>query len=168
MQYDDSSPTHPLDIYFRHNLWANLLLFDACLGLDEAQLEFSAKGTFGSIKSTLGHIVFAEERYIFHITSGKQSAETPRPTPTTLLAELRTRVEPSSVSIEQSTRPPAPVSRSSRTRQRPSSAGNSAAPDPTLHGRIDVATHCERNSQRRSPAYSIALRSSVSEYPSPE
>jgi uncharacterized damage-inducible protein DinB len=101
MQSESSPSTHSLDIYFRHNLWSNLLLFDACLGLDEAQLEFSTEGTFGSIKSTLGHITFAEERYIFHITSGKQSAESHRPTSTTPLTELRARVAASGETLLQ-------------------------------------------------------------------
>jgi uncharacterized damage-inducible protein DinB len=101
MQSDGSPPTHPLDIYFRHNLWSNLLLFDACLGLDETQVEYSAKGTFGSIRSTLGHIVSAEEHYIYHITSGTQSTEPQRPTPTTPIAELRARVEASGGTLLQ-------------------------------------------------------------------
>ena len=92
MQSESSSPTHPLDIFFRHNLWSNLVLFDACLGLNEEQLEYASMGTFGSIKSTLGHIVSAEERYIFHITSGKQLSDAQRPTPSTSLTELRARV----------------------------------------------------------------------------
>ncbi len=92
---------HPLDIFFRHNLWSNLALFDACMALDEEQLAFSAEGTFGSIRSTLAHIVFAEERYIFHITSGKQSADAQRPTATTPLAELRSRVAASSTTLTQ-------------------------------------------------------------------
>ena len=101
MQTEDSPSTHPLDIYFRHNLWSNLLLFDACLELDEVQLGFSSEGTFGSIKATLGHITIAEERYIFHITGGKQMADAQRPTSTTPLAELRARTAASGESLLQ-------------------------------------------------------------------
>ena len=91
----NETSTHPLAIYFRHNRWSNLLLFDACLELDEEQLAYTAGGTFGSIKATLAHLASAEERYIFHITEGKQAADAQRPTPETTLAELRERAESS-------------------------------------------------------------------------
>ena len=84
---------HPLGIFFRHNLWSNMLLFDSCLDLDQQQADYSSEGTYGSIKSTLRHIVSAEERYIFHITSGKQMADLERPSEIALLAELRDRAE---------------------------------------------------------------------------
>jgi len=87
--------THPLEIYFRHNLWANLTLFDSCQELNEEQLDYSAEGTFGTIKSTLGHIVYGEERFIFNITSGKQMPDPQRPSPSTPLAVLRERVDTS-------------------------------------------------------------------------
>ncbi len=113
MQSDSSPPTHPLEIYFRHNLWSNLLLFEACSGLDEGTLAYSAEGTFGSIRSTLGHIVSAEERYIFHITGGKLFVDTVRPTPATAVAELLVRVAASgeillhlATSLDGSTRVP--------------------------------------------------------------
>ena len=37
---------------FRHNLWANLGLIDACATLDEAQLAATAVGTYGTIYDT--------------------------------------------------------------------------------------------------------------------
>ena len=86
--------SHPLEIFFRHNRWSNLLLLDACMTLDEAQLGFSSGGTYGSIQATLSHIVFAEERYVFHITGGKQFADAQR-APDTSLSELRARAEKS-------------------------------------------------------------------------
>ena len=92
MQPDKSPATHPLEIFFRHNLWANLLLFDACSKLDEAQLAYSAAGVFGSIKETLGHIMYAEERYIFHITAGAQMAGTERLAAASPLGEIRARL----------------------------------------------------------------------------
>ncbi|MFT4040194.1 MAG: DinB family protein [Thermomicrobiales bacterium] len=46
----------------RHNVWANDCLFDACEGLSDAQLDATLDGTFGSIRSTLMHIVGAQER----------------------------------------------------------------------------------------------------------
>jgi uncharacterized damage-inducible protein DinB len=101
MQSVRSSATHPLDIFFRHNLWSNLELFDACLALDDDQLAYSAEGTFGSIRSTLAHITFAEERYIYHITSGKQSADAQKPTAATTLTEMRSRVAASGAALLQ-------------------------------------------------------------------
>lgn len=49
---------------FRHNVWANERLFDACEGLSDAQLDATIVGTFGSIRDTLVHIVGAQERYV--------------------------------------------------------------------------------------------------------
>ncbi len=95
MHTENSTSAHPLEIYFRHNLWSNLTLFDACLELKEEQLDYSAEGTYGSIKSTLGHIVYSEEWYIFHIISGKQLADVQHSSPTTQLSELRDRVKTS-------------------------------------------------------------------------
>jgi uncharacterized damage-inducible protein DinB len=96
MQPDKSTGYHPLEIYFRHNLWSNLLLFDACIELDAEQLEYSADGTYGSIQSTLAHIVSAEEWYIFHITTGEQMADTERPKASAPLVEMRERIKYSS------------------------------------------------------------------------
>ena len=49
---------------FRHNLWANQRLFEACEDLSDAQLDATVAGTFGSIRTTLMHIVGAQERYV--------------------------------------------------------------------------------------------------------
>lgn len=46
-----------------HNVWANQCLFDACEGLSDAQLDATMAGSFGSIRSTLMHIVGAQERF---------------------------------------------------------------------------------------------------------
>jgi len=53
---------------FRHNLWANLGLIDACAMLDEAQLAATAVGTYGTIYDTLHHLVRAEQGYLQHLT----------------------------------------------------------------------------------------------------
>jgi uncharacterized damage-inducible protein DinB len=49
---------------FRHNLWANLRLLDACAGLSEAQLDLTAPGTYGRVRDTVVHLVSAEGRYV--------------------------------------------------------------------------------------------------------
>ncbi len=49
---------------FRHNLWSTLRLLDACEALDAAQLDAAAPGTYGTIRSTLQHLLGAERRYV--------------------------------------------------------------------------------------------------------
>jgi len=66
-----------LETMFRHNLWANLRLIDACAGLDEAQLAQTLPGTYGAIYDTLSHIVRAEQGYLYHLT---QDSPAPRMT----------------------------------------------------------------------------------------
>lgn len=48
---------------FKHNLWANLRVLDACSKLSDEQLAAQIPGTYGTISSTLAHICGAEERY---------------------------------------------------------------------------------------------------------
>lgn len=64
----------PLVALFRHNLWANLRLLEACASLDEEQLAATFTGTYGSIYDTLTHILRAEQGYLRRL-SGKQRAE---------------------------------------------------------------------------------------------
>ncbi|MEO5950972.1 MAG: DinB family protein [Chloroflexia bacterium] len=48
---------------FKHNLWANLQLIDACEKLTDEQLDIKVTGTYGSIRETLLHYLGAEKRY---------------------------------------------------------------------------------------------------------
>ena len=52
----------------RHNSWANDRLIAFCSKLTEEQLAWTVPGTFGSVHSTLGHIVGAEHGYLFRLT----------------------------------------------------------------------------------------------------
>ena len=73
---------------FRHNLWANLKLFDICAALDEAQLAATAIGTYGTVYDTLSHLVRAEQGYLYFLTGGSPVARmSPEVTPD--LATLR-------------------------------------------------------------------------------
>jgi len=54
--------------FFKYNLWANLQMLDACANLDDAQLDASSEGTFGSVRETLVHIIGAEEGYVHRFT----------------------------------------------------------------------------------------------------
>ena len=49
---------------YRHNLWANLRLLDACAVLGDEHLDASAPGTYGRVRDTLVHLFAAEERYV--------------------------------------------------------------------------------------------------------
>ncbi len=91
--------THPLEIFFKHNLWANLRLLDACEKLSKKQLDHTNNGTYGSILDTLKHIVGAEERYIFHITAGKQNLSPRDPETFQSVADLQKRAAASGQTI---------------------------------------------------------------------
>ena len=61
--------------FFKYNLWANLRLLDACEDLTDAQLDATIKGTYGSVRVTLVHMLSGEEGYVRHFTG---TAPTPR------------------------------------------------------------------------------------------
>lgn len=89
MQTETKPATHaPLVVLFRHNLWANLRLIDACAALDAAQLAATTPGTYGSVFNTLHHIARAEQQYLIHLT-GRQPAIRLRWDRETNMAEIR-------------------------------------------------------------------------------
>lgn len=49
--------------FMQYNLWANLVLLDACTGLSDEQLDSGLPGSFGTIYDTLVHIVRSEASY---------------------------------------------------------------------------------------------------------
>jgi uncharacterized damage-inducible protein DinB len=50
---------------FRHNLWANLRLLDACRHLSDEQWDARpADGVYGTVRATLYHVIYNEERYL--------------------------------------------------------------------------------------------------------
>ena len=67
--------------FFHYNRWANGRLLDACSPLSDAQLDFTAKGFYGSIRETLMHILSAEEGYARHFNFTSQA-------PSPLLREM--------------------------------------------------------------------------------
>ncbi|MFW6183588.1 MAG: DinB family protein [Chloroflexota bacterium] len=67
----------PLATLFRHNLWANLRLLDACAALDEQQLAATTEGVYGSIYDTLNHIVRAERGYLNDLIGVPQGTPPP-------------------------------------------------------------------------------------------
>jgi uncharacterized damage-inducible protein DinB len=90
---------HPLEILFKHNLWANLRLLDACQDLSKEQLDHKPEGTYGSILETLRHIVGAEEYYIFHITAGEVDLKAKRSVGEPTFADIQKRTEISGKAI---------------------------------------------------------------------
>ena len=53
---------------FRYHKWANLQLLGVCADLTDEQLQLTAPGTYGTIAATLGHLLGAEQRYIWRLT----------------------------------------------------------------------------------------------------
>jgi len=86
-------PTDTLTTLFRHNLWANLHIFEQCANLTSEQLDTTLSGTYGSIRDTLQHIVTAEQSYFSRISTGqphRRSADAPPLTLADMVASLRT------------------------------------------------------------------------------
>ncbi|MCY7419761.1 MAG: DinB family protein [Chloroflexi bacterium] len=49
--------TTNLQQLFRHDLWANRLILDACAGLTPDQMDATVVGTYGSVGRTLFHLI---------------------------------------------------------------------------------------------------------------
>lgn len=81
-----------IDTLFRHNLWANTLLYEQCAQLSEEQLNSRVIGTYGSIFDTLEHIANAERSYWHRLKTGqpfRKPEEAPKPT----VAELQESIQ---------------------------------------------------------------------------
>ena len=59
---------------FGHHVWATLTLLDACSALTPEQLESTVPGTYGSIISTLRHLVGADTSYLELLSGGQVQA----------------------------------------------------------------------------------------------
>jgi uncharacterized damage-inducible protein DinB len=57
---------------FAHHVWATIRVLDACLELDEEQLQTTVPGTYGSILETARHTVGADASYLFVLTDGRR------------------------------------------------------------------------------------------------
>lgn len=60
--------TTGLSDFYKHNLWANLRLLDACASLSDAQLDATMTGIYGSVRETLMHLFASEEGYAHSVT----------------------------------------------------------------------------------------------------
>ena len=64
-------PSPLLDDAFAHHVWATIRVLDACAGLDDAQLATTVPGTYGSILSTIRHIVDGDVFYLNILRRGE-------------------------------------------------------------------------------------------------
>lgn len=53
---------------FRHHLWANERMLEACLPLTEVEVATAVAGTFGRLDETLLHLASAEGGYLHRLT----------------------------------------------------------------------------------------------------
>ena len=60
-----------LEDAFGHHVWATQRLIDTCLSLSPEQLASEVAGTYGSILSTMRHLVGADSGYLNLLTSGR-------------------------------------------------------------------------------------------------
>jgi uncharacterized damage-inducible protein DinB len=65
------------DLY-AYNSWANGEVFAVCRGLDRAQLEQQAPGTFGSLEDTLKHLIGVEDAYFYMLQNKPPESRGPR------------------------------------------------------------------------------------------
>ena len=79
---------------FRHNLWANVRLFEVCAHLSDEQLDASVTGGYGSIRDTMQHIVNSERSYLQRITTGKPYRR-PQGAPPMTMAEMQDSIRTS-------------------------------------------------------------------------
>ncbi|MEJ7838546.1 MAG: DinB family protein [Thermomicrobiales bacterium] len=59
---------HALDDLAKHNIWATAQLLSYCKKLDEATLNSTVPGSYGTILETLRHIIDSECSYLFRLT----------------------------------------------------------------------------------------------------
>ncbi|MDQ2807501.1 MAG: DinB family protein [Chloroflexota bacterium] len=52
---------------FAYNAWANRQLLDFCAGLSDEQLAATTVGGYGTIRATLGHLVYGEVSYVSRV-----------------------------------------------------------------------------------------------------
>ena len=67
--------TAALDLVLRHNVWANRHLLEFCAKLDPATLDRAVPGTYGTVRTTLQHIVSGEQWYITLLCGERIGAE---------------------------------------------------------------------------------------------
>ena len=87
-----------IDTLFRHNLWANTLLFKQCALLSKEQLNSTVIGTYGSIFDTLEHIANAERSYWHRLKTG-QPFRKPEGARKSTISELQISIQSSGAGL---------------------------------------------------------------------
>jgi uncharacterized damage-inducible protein DinB len=64
---------HALHDLVRHNIWATGQILDFCRNADEATLNATVPGTYGSILVTLRHMINSEASYLYRLTGARPS-----------------------------------------------------------------------------------------------
>lgn len=93
---------------FKHNLWANLRLVDACATLSEDHLAASAPGTYGVVRYTLVHLLASEGRYVAEFTERTEAGALSEDAPFPGFAAVRKQAVASGemlISLAERTRP---------------------------------------------------------------
>jgi uncharacterized damage-inducible protein DinB len=73
---------HSLGKLFEHNNWANNQIIQACLALDDEQLDAQPQSvTKGTIRTTLTHLVIAQQNYLRLLTMPLEDRLESLPTP---------------------------------------------------------------------------------------
>lgn len=85
----------------RHNCWANVELIEFCAKLAPEQLEWTIDGTYGSVHSTLHHIVGAEHGYLHGLTGEFPPMGALTPDRIVPLDELKDRAQSNAARIER-------------------------------------------------------------------
>ena len=67
-------PQSTLMEFILYNNWANQQVLQACRNLSEEQLEAVIPGAYGTVRSTLEHIIRAEEWYVSLLTGSSPEA----------------------------------------------------------------------------------------------
>jgi len=83
-----------LELY-RHKTWATIRLIEHCRALDDADLDATIPGTYGTIRETLRHLVDSDEDYFRMLTGLPLSEPLPEgPAPLDELLERTRRLGP--------------------------------------------------------------------------
>lgn len=92
MRYSAAMATNHQQIY-RHNRWANGLLFAACRDLTTDQLAATCLGTYGALGHTLAHLAAGETGYVHRLSGEPRLLAWRDPAPPPPVAELAAVLE---------------------------------------------------------------------------
>ena len=92
MRYSAAIATNHQQLY-RHNRWANGLLFAACRDLTTDQLAATCVGTYGALGHTLAHLASGEAGYVHRLSGEPRVLAWRDPAPPPPLTELAAAME---------------------------------------------------------------------------